>query len=111
MNYHNKKFRSVSNSENGETDADTIFLYHQKGNILTSEYMGGKIISGHLIGIIDKDGNIDMRYHQINTDGQIMTGMCKSTPEVLPDGKIRLLEKWKWTSGDLSEGNSVLEEI
>lgn len=111
MNYHNKQFRPVSNSENGETSAANIFLYQQKGNVLTSEYQGGKIISGHLIGIVDEDGSIDMRYHQINTDGQLMTGICKSTPEILPDGKIRLHEKWIWTSGDLSEGMSVLEEI
>jgi hypothetical protein len=32
-------------------------------------------------------------------------------PEVLPDGKIRLRENWQWTSGDFSEGESVIEEI
>jgi len=40
-----------------------------------------------------------------------MTGICTSTPEILPDGKIRLHEKWRWTSGDLSEGESVIEEV
>ena len=25
--------------------------------------------------------------------------------------KIRLHENWKWTSGDKSEGNSIIEEI
>lgn len=111
MNYHNKQFRPVSNSENGETDMDTIFLYQQKDNILTSEYKGGKIVCGQLIGIVDEDGNIDMRYHQINHEGKLMTGICKSIPEILADGKIRLHETWQWTSGDLSEGKSVLEEI
>ncbi len=51
-----------------------------------------------------------MRYHQINDRGEIMTGFCKSTPEIMENGKIRLHEKWQWTSGDFSEGNSVLEE-
>ena len=31
--------------------------------------------------------------------------------ELLPDGRIRLHEKWQWTSGDLSSGESVIEEI
>lgn len=111
MNYNNKSFRPVSNTENGETSEETVFHYKQNGNILTSEYSGGKIIHGHLIGLVDKDGNIDMRYHQINNQGEIMTGICRSKPEVLPNGKIRLHETWQWTSADLSKGESVIEEV
>jgi hypothetical protein len=51
-----------------------------------------------------------MRYHQINDNDELMTGICKSIPEILENGKIRLHESWKWTSGDKSEGNSVIEE-
>lgn len=111
MNYDNKTFRPISNTDNGETSSETIFIYKQIGNILTSEYTGGKILKGHLIGLVDKDGEIDMRYHQVNNEGQIMTGMCKSKPEVLPNGKIRLHESWQWTSGDFSKGISIIEEI
>lgn len=110
INYNNKIFKPLLNSENGETSSETVFEYKQTGNILTSTYAGGKILSGHLIGIVDENGRIDMRYHHINTEGELMTGICKSTPEILPNGKIRLHEKWSWTSGDCSEGASVLEE-
>ena len=111
MNYHNKKFRPVSNTENGETSEETLFQYHQEGNILTCSYSGGQIVSGQLIGLVDPDGNIDMRYHQVNQKGELMTGICKSVPEILSDGRIRLHETWQWTSGDCSKGNSVLEEV
>lgn len=111
MNYHTKKFRPVSNTGNGETSEETIFHYLQSGNILTCSYSGGQIVSGQLIGLVDENGNIDMRYHQVNTKRELMTGICRSTPELLPDGRIRLHETWKWTSGDGSEGSSVLEEI
>ncbi|WP_430404754.1 n-acetylglutamate synthase [Fluviicola sp.] len=111
MNYHNKKFRPVSNTENGETSEETIFHYQQEGNILTCTYSGGQIKVGQLIGLVDSIGNIDMRYHQVNSKGQLMTGICKSTPEILSDGRIRLHEMWQWTSGDQSKGNSVLEEV
>lgn len=30
---------------------------------------------------------------------------------VLENGKIRLHEEWKWTSGDHSEGKSIIEEL
>ena len=111
INYHNKTFRPIRNSENGETSGETIFLYRQEGNILMAAYSGGKIIKGQLIGVVDQDGNIDMRYHQVNTLGELMTGICKSTPEVLPNGKIRLHESWEWTSGDKSKGHSIIEEL
>jgi hypothetical protein len=110
INYNNKLFRPSQNSENGETSAETMFHYKQEGNILTSEYSGGKIVKGHLIGLVDDNGHINMRYHQVNTSGELMTGFCKSTPEILPNGKIRLHETWQWTSGDLSTGNSTLDE-
>ena len=111
MNYHNKKFKPVNNTDNAETSEDTVFLYQQNGRILTSEYSGGQIVKGHLIGLVDEEGNIDMRYHQVNSNGELMTGVCRSRPEVLGNGRIRLLEEWQWTSGDKSRGESILEEI
>jgi len=111
MNYHDKKFRPISNTENGETSNETLFHYKQDGNILTSEYAGGKIKYGHLIGLVDNTGKIEMRYHQVNEKGELMTGICSSTPEMLANGKIRLHESWEWTSGDRSKGESIIEEI
>jgi hypothetical protein len=46
----------------------------------------------------------------VNIQGELMTGICRSTPEILPDGRIRLHESWQWTSGDESRGFSVVEE-
>ncbi len=80
IDYDNKKFRPISNTANGETSNETIFIYKQSGNILTSEYSGGKIVSGHLIGLVDENGTIDMRYHQVNEQGELVTGRCQSKP-------------------------------
>lgn len=111
INYHGKKFRPVSNTANGETSSETVFFYHQEGNILSSDYSGGKILKGHLIGIVDENGIINMRYHQVNLQGELMTGICHSVPEMMENGKIRLHETWEWTSGDQSKGHSILEEV
>lgn len=110
INYNGKRFRPVVNSENGETSSETVFEYKQVGNVLTSEYAGGKIVQGHLIGIVDDKGNIDMRYHQVNDQNVLMTGICASKPEIVENGKVRLHETWQWTSGDGSSGHSILEE-
>jgi len=110
IDYNNKIFRPVSNTENGETSNETVFLYKQMGNILTSEYSGGKIVKGHLIGLVDENGEIEMKYHQVNDKGELMTGVCISKPEIMTNGKIRLHESWEWTSGDNSKGQSIIEE-
>ncbi len=111
MNYNNKKFKPTFNSENGEVSSDMIFHYEQTGSILTCNYHGIKILKGHLIGLVDEHGNIHMNYHQINQNGELMTGVCTSKPEHLKNGKIRLHEVWEWTSGDKSKGKSTLEEL
>lgn len=111
INYNNKTFKTRSNTDNGETSSETIFYYKQQENLITARYSGGKIKYGHLIGLVDLSGNIDMRYHQVNLDDELMTGICYSTPELLPTGKLLLHESWQWTSGNLSKGNSVVEEI
>lgn len=110
IDYNDKIFRPIANSENGETSNETVFTYKQTGNILTSEYSGGNIKKGHLIGIVYDNGNIDIRYHQVNNKDEIMTGICLSRPQILDNGKIRLHESWQWTSGDKSKGQSILEE-
>jgi hypothetical protein len=111
MNYNNKKFRVVQNSVNGEITEETIFEYKQVDNILTSEYRGGQIVKGHLIGLVDAHGNIEMRYHQVNIKGELMAGTCISNPQRTANCKIRLYEDWVWISGNQTNGTSILEEV
>ena len=110
VNYDGRTFKPLSNSETGEVGEDTLFNYHQKDDLVWAEYSGGEIRFGTLIAKVFDD-SLDMRYQHINAKGELMTGTCLSTPEVLPDGRLRLHEKWQWTSGDLSAGESVIEEI
>lgn len=106
-----RTFRAAVNASNGEVGDATKFYYHQQGNIVWAEYAGGSIVKGSLIATVQEDQSLDMRYHHVNTNGVLMTGKCRSTPEVLADGRMRMLEVWQWTSGDLSTGESVIEEI
>lgn len=97
INYNNKKLYQLAILKTEKLSNQTLFHYKQIGNILTSEYSGGKIKYGHLIGLVDDKGNIEMRYHQINDKNELMTGICISKPEILENGKIRLHENWEWT--------------
>lgn len=112
--YANKIFRSQSNTSNGEVSASTTFRYNQDAqnpHIVWAEYSGGSITRGFLIATVQEDQSLDARYQHVNEDGELRTGMCRSVPEVLEDGRVRLNEKWKWTSGDGSSGESVVEEV
>ena len=111
INYDNKKFASIENSETGEVSGETIFHYHQTGDLVWAEYAGGDIVFGTLIAKVLENDCLDMRYQHLNKSGELMTGKCFSTLENLADSKIRLYEKWQWTSGDLSKGESIIEEI
>ncbi len=109
--YDNKTFRSVTNTTNGEVGGDTVFHYHQQDRIVWAEYAGGAIVRGFLIATVQADDRLDMRYQHVNRRGELMTGRCHSTPERLPDGRLRLHERWQWTSGDESSGESIVDEV
>ena len=111
MNYNNPTFRAISNTDNREVTTETRFYYQQESNVVVAIYEGGRVAQGHLMGLADAAGNLRFNYHHINTDGQLMAGFCQSTPELLPSGKIRLHERWQWTTGDGSAGSSVVEEV
>ena len=110
-NLEGKIFRSVTNTENGEVGAETLFYYRQDGELVSAEYHGGTIVRGHLLAQVLENGQLDMRYHHLNNQGEFMLGKCLSTPEVLPDGRLKFKESWQWLSGDMSAGYSEIEEV
>ncbi len=110
IHYEGRRFRSVQNSEIGEVDAETFFEYHQEGSYVWATYKGGLISCGQLIARVDDEGALDMRYQHITTDGTLKTGICESKPEILPDGRLRLYERWRWTCGGYEQGESIVEE-
>ena len=111
MYYGGRLFRPIEASDSSQTNADTIFKYEQNDDLVTATYSGGNIQFGQIIGKVDANGILDMRYQHVDRNGELMTGYCKTTPEILPNGKIRLHEKWRWTCGHRAKGKSVLEEI
>ncbi len=109
-NFDGKVFRSVSNTGNGEVGSETRFHYRQSGDVVTATYQGGDVVSGHLIAKVRANGQLDMRYHHLNSKGELMLGTCVSTPRLLADGRMRVSEEWQWLCGDMSSGHSEIEE-
>ena len=111
INYNNKIFKSIENTEHGEVDGETIFYYHQKKEIIWAEYFGGTIKKGFLLGLVKENGELEFNYEHINMNNEIKTGKCSSKPKILENRLIELLEKWKWTNGDEGKGKLKLCEI
>lgn len=108
INYDGRRSRAVENAEDGEVSDETLFNYRQEGSVVWATYGGGEVRFGTLLSEVDVQGQLDRRYQHLNTDGAWKTGICTSLPEVLPDRRLRLHERW--TCGDTSEGTSILEE-
>lgn len=111
ISYDNRQFTSVTNSSNGEVSELTIFNYHQECNIIWAEYLGGDILKGFLVGKVCDDAHLEFSYQHINKSMEIRIGTCSSIPEILQDGRLRLIESWQWLNGDNSKGQSVIEEV
>lgn len=110
IDYNGRIFAAIHNSEHGEVSSETLFHYKQEGQIISASYRGGDVVQGTLIGIVHNDGCLEFSYNHVNTKNEIRGGKCFSTPEWLPDGRIRLHEKWQWMDEDHREGQSIIEE-
>lgn len=83
--------------------------YHQDGALVWAEFDGGPVRTGRLVGMCGPNGVITAAYCQVMADGQVIAGTCRSTPETLPDGRLRLTERWRRDDG--STGTSRIEQV
>jgi len=111
LDYDARVFRSVANSDGGDVSEETTFHYHQRDNVVWATYAGGSVVFGTLVAKADDFGNLDMRYQHVSVDGSFKSGRCQSRPERLPDGRLRLHERWQWTDGAEGQGVSIVEEV
>jgi hypothetical protein len=89
--------------------AETLAEYHEEGDLIWARYTGGAVRLGHLVGVRRGDA-LEFRYTQLNTAGESSSGHCVSTLEILPDGRLRLHESWRWESRE-GAGTSTVDEI
>lgn len=108
---NNRKFSSVTNTENGDVGSQTVFYYRQEGEMVWADYGGGSVRRGSLIARWVEENLLEMHYQHLSTDNEFKTGRCLSRPEQLSDGRLRMHEEWQWTSSDQSSGTSTIEEI
>ena len=107
VNYDGRTFRV-----GGQDAADVPQArYHQDGNVVWGEFAGGHVRRGALAGTCSPDGLLDFAYCMVYDSGEVVSGRCRSTPQVLHDGRIRLNEEWERYAPHADRGVSYLDEI
>jgi hypothetical protein len=85
--------------------------YHQDGDLVWGEFTGGHVRRGSLAGTCSPDGVLVFTYCMVLGSGEVVSGRCRSTPELLADGRIRLSEEWERHTPHPETGLSCLVEI
>jgi hypothetical protein len=102
------KMRVISTAESAVVNNETRFFLNQKGNLVTGEYLGGRIQKGLLVGLVD--GNqMKFTYCQLHVDGSMGNGISTCNIERNAAGRLRLVEHFQWSSRP-GGGTNIMEE-
>ena len=107
INYDDRRFSPVPAAPGRTVVAD----YHQRQDLIWAEFSGGEVRRGSLAGTSAEDGVLQFAYCMVLTSGESITGICRSIPQVLADGRIRLTEHWERFGDGADSGISILEEL
>ncbi|MEU5694660.1 hypothetical protein [Actinosynnema sp. NPDC020468] len=108
IDYDGKRFSPVAD---GAPEESRVAVYRQEGDLLWGEFLGGRARRGTLTGTVLPDGRLDFAYCMVLDGGEVVSGHCTSTPQVLADGRVRLNEVWERFGAHADSGVSVIEEI
>jgi hypothetical protein len=110
LQYDRRCFSALTNTTNGDVRPGLRFDYHEEDGAIWAWYEGDGVFLGSLAARRSPAGGLRMAYQHLNVADEIRAGQCLSYPEFLPDGRLRMHEFWRWTSGDRSTGVSQIEE-
>lgn len=114
----NTTFRCVSRTADGKEvlDPGIKYQFQCNGSLVAAIYSGGGLEDGCILGqYYPEDGSFSGKWdHRAPGHDLRLMGDCETTPEVLPDGRVRLTRKWtypKTEGGGDNEGIDILESV
>ena len=93
----------------GVVDKETRLDFAQRGERVWARYAGGKVTRGWLIGRWIAD-SLRFRYAQIEESHTIHAGQSMCDVQQLPDGRLRLIEHFAWSTR-AGSGINVFDEL
>jgi hypothetical protein len=110
FNFNKKTFALVQNTEGGQVNAETLFKYKQKGNLVTADYAGGSVTYGKIIAHLEGE-TLNMLYQCLTTDNQLKAGKAIAKISKTANGKIKLALNWEWLNDSQTKGQSEYIEL
>ncbi|MEE3636503.1 hypothetical protein UIA24_19955 [Pseudomonas sp. AL 58] len=107
---NNRRF-TVAGNAHGLSGAGTVFHYHVEEDSIWGTYQGGRIRIGHQVGRVIGPDTIELLYHCLTTDGEILAGWSRGTVGVDHAGRTTLMFVWGWLSGATGGGESSYVEL
>lgn len=96
--YFNQVFVSVPKCDIHES-SPVYFTCIQEGLIVRGTYTGENIQCGTLVGMIGSEGELHFQYHHINDKNELRSGIGRLKPELLSDGRLKLVGTWQGIEG------------
>jgi hypothetical protein len=98
-------FRAAETSPTSAITKETTFEFRELDGVVESNYSGGGVIQGFLVGRREDD-RVTTAHSQITTNGQLLTGTARMRIDRDASGALRLTEEFTWADG--SRGRNVL---
>lgn len=86
---NNRRF-TVADNSHGVSGAGTVFHYHIEGESISSTYQGGRIRIGHQVGRVTGPDTIELLFHCLTTEGEILAGWSRGTVGADHEGRTTL---------------------
>jgi hypothetical protein len=102
---NNRRF-TVAGNTNGLSGAGTVFHYHVEDDAIWGTYQGGRIRMDNQVGCVTGSDTIEILYHCLTTDGEILAGWSRDTVGLDHAGRTTLSFVWVWLSGATEGGES-----
>jgi len=109
VNLHNRLMYVSSTADHGVVGTDTQLRLVQRGSRVVGKYTGGSIRRGCLVGRIT-DTTLHWRYLQREQSGKLHAGRALCHLIEHADGRIRIIEHFRWQTRDGS-GTNVFDEF
>lgn len=106
---HDRRFITTGN-DHGVSDARTVFHYRVDGAVVSGTYQGGQIRTGQVLGNIVGADQLELLYHCVTTQGELLAGWSRGTVQVDDRGQTLLDFHWGWLSGAEGGGTSSYVE-
>ncbi len=106
--YHERSFRAEGPDPGPFAGEKLLFKFSQDDRLVRGDYNGSDILDGVMLGTLNENGVVELGYQHLTRGRTLVIGMTKLTPEILEDGRYRVVSEWEHIGGAHGSGVTVL---